>query len=107
MVGAGENRDDLLARIPAHLKDRFIWTGFLDDQATVSALYRLSDVLVLPSDYEPWALVVNEATAAGMAIVASDVVGATPELVRDRMNGRLFPRGSLPALNEALMDVTS
>ena len=45
--------------VAAELRDRVIWTGFLDDQAEVSALYRTSDLLVLPSRYEPWALVVR------------------------------------------------
>src|SRR5262249_22179763 len=82
IVGDGPLREQLKARVTRQ-QSRIIWAGFLDDQATVSALYRVSDVLVLPSDYEPWALVINEAAAAGLAIVASNVVGAAAELVRD------------------------
>jgi glycosyltransferase involved in cell wall biosynthesis len=63
-------------------------------------------VLVHPSDYEPWALVINEAAAAGMAIVSSSVVGAAAELVRDGFNGRVFPPGDLIQLTDCLMDVT-
>jgi len=106
MIGDGPLRDELKARLPVELRTRVTWTGFLDDQATVSALYRLSDVLVLPSDYEPWALVINEAAAAGLAIVSSDVVGASAELVRDGVNGRLFPAGNVRSLTAALRDVT-
>lgn len=106
MVGDGELRDALKARVPAELKDRVIWTGFVDDQATVSAVYKCSDLLVLPSDYEPWALVINEAAAAGMAVIASSVVGAAAELVRDGVNGRLFPPGDQAALTTRLLDVT-
>ena len=73
----------------------------------MAAFYRLSDALVLPSDYEPWALVVNEAAAAGLAIVTSDVVGAAAALVRENRNGRTFPAGNLPALVRCLEDVTS
>ena len=82
------------------------WLGFIDDQDAVSAVYRNCDVLALPSDYEPWALVINEAAAAGLAIVASDAVGAAAELVRDGVNGGIFPSGSLQALTERLMFVT-
>jgi glycosyltransferase involved in cell wall biosynthesis len=73
----------------------------------VSAIYRASDVLALPSDFEPWALVLNEAAAAEMAIVSSDVVGAAAELVRDGFNGRLFPPGNLAKMTDALLDVTA
>lgn len=107
VVGGGPLADDLHGRVPAPLRERVRFTGFLDEPATVGALYRLSDVLVLPSDAEPWALVVNEAAAAGLAVVCSDVVGAGAELVREGVNGRIFPRGDADALAHCLRDVTS
>ncbi|HMB96287.1 MAG TPA: glycosyltransferase family 4 protein [Tepidisphaeraceae bacterium] len=107
IIGDGAQRDFLKQRIPEQLKQRVKWTGFLDDQQTVSALYRGSDALVLPSDYEPWALVINEAVAAGLAIVSSNVVGAAAELVRDGVNGRVFPANNLQALTNSLLDVTA
>ncbi len=107
LVGDGPMRAPLEQQAAPALKDRIIWTGFIQEQGGVTAIYRASDVLVLPSDYEPWALVINEATAAGLSIVSSDVVGAAVELVRDRVNGRLFPRGNLAALIQCLLDVTN
>jgi glycosyltransferase involved in cell wall biosynthesis len=106
IVGDGDLRSVLEAKVPAGLRERVVWTGFLDDQATVNAIYRASDVLVLPSDYEPWALVINEAAAAGMAIVSSNVVGAAAELVRDGVNGRVFRPGDLEGLTKCLLEVT-
>jgi glycosyltransferase involved in cell wall biosynthesis len=106
IIGNGVLRQALQARVPPGLASRVQWTGFLDDQAAVSALYRLSDVLVLPSDFEPWALVILEAVAAGLAIVASNIVGAAVELVRDGENGRIFHRGDLKDLVQCLEDVT-
>ena len=44
---------------------------------------------------------------AGLAIVASSVVGAAAELVKDGINGALFPVGALAALTERLRGVTS
>jgi glycosyltransferase involved in cell wall biosynthesis len=107
IIGDGVLRDELKARVPAALQCRVIWTGFIGDQARISAIYRASDVLVCPSDLEPWAVVINEAAAAGLAIVASSVVGAAAELVKDGINGRLFPAGNLTALTECLRSVTS
>lgn len=107
VIGGGPLRESLEARLPGPLRARVQWTGFIDDQRAVSSLYRASDVLVLPSDYEPWAVVINEAAAAGMAIVASDVVGAAAELVRDGVNGFTFPAGDLGRLTAALRQVTA
>jgi len=106
VVGGGPLRGELEAKIPSQLRGRVIWTGFINEQSTVTAIYRASDVLVLPSDYEPWAVVINEAAAARMAIVSSSVVGAAAELVRDGVNGRLFPPGDRDQLTACLLDVT-
>jgi glycosyltransferase involved in cell wall biosynthesis len=51
--------------------------------------------------------VVNEATAAGLAVVCSAVVGAAAELVVDGVNGRLFTPGDLPQFTDRLRDVTA
>lgn len=106
LIGDGPLRKELEARVPEALKARVRFLGFIGDQGVISALYRGSDVLVLPSDYEPWAVVINEAVAAGLAVVASDVVGAAIELVKDGVNGRVFPAGNLDALSAALREVT-
>jgi len=106
VVGDGPLRSSLQRRAPAALAGRARWLGFVDDQELVSAVYRSCDVLVLPSEYEPWALVVNEAAASGLAIVASDAVGAAAELVRDGVNGAVFPSSDSRALVEKLRMVT-
>ena len=106
IIGDGDLKEELRRRIPENLRGRVTWTGFVGDQKTVSALYRLGHVLVLPSDYEPWALVINEAAAAGLAIISTPVVGAAYELVRDGVNGFLFEPGDLDALTQRLLDVT-
>ncbi|HEY0009142.1 MAG TPA: glycosyltransferase family 4 protein [Tepidisphaeraceae bacterium] len=106
IIGDGPLGEELKTRVPAEWSHRVIWTGFIDDQARVSALYKSADVLVLPSDYEPWALVINEAVASGLAVVASDVVGAAAELVRDGVNGYQFAAGNKADLEQKLLQVT-
>jgi glycosyltransferase involved in cell wall biosynthesis len=106
IVGDGPLAGELKARVPEALRGRVQFTGFVGDQKVVSALYRASHVMVHPSIYEPWALVINEAVAAGLAIVTTDVVGAAAELVRDKVNGRIYRAGDLDALSECLLDAT-
>jgi glycosyltransferase involved in cell wall biosynthesis len=105
IVGDGVLRDNLGQLVPEELRQRVVWTGFLENSELVAA-YHAADVLVLPSDFEPWALVIQEAMAAGLAVVASDVVGAARELVEDKVSGRIFPAGDVEALRQAMLDVT-
>lgn len=106
VAGGGPLLAELQALVPSGLAARVKWLGFLAGQETVSAVYRNCDVLCLPSDYEPWALVINEAAAADLAIVSSDVVGASAELVRDGVNGKLFRSKDLGDATAALRYVT-
>lgn len=106
IVGSGPMESKLRRRLPNQLQHRVTWTGFVASFQQMCALYRFADVLVLPSDFEPWALVVNEAVCAGLALVCSDMVGAAAELLRDRENGRLFRAGDMSSLVDALLDVT-
>jgi glycosyltransferase involved in cell wall biosynthesis/lauroyl/myristoyl acyltransferase len=106
MVGDGPLRASLETSVPPELRERITWTGFLDDDAKVAGIYAKSDILLLPSDYEPWGVVIVEAAAAGLAIVASDVVGAAPELIQPGRNGALFASGNLTSLVAALRETT-
>jgi glycosyltransferase involved in cell wall biosynthesis len=107
MIGEGPLRHEVEAIIPEHLRPRIIWTGFLNNVTELAGLYANCDVLLLPSDHEPWGVVVVEAAAAGLAIIASDKVGANPELVHDGVNGAIFAAGNLRLLREALLTVTA
>ncbi len=106
IAGDGPLRTKLENRVPAALRDRIIFLGFIDNQRLLTAIYKACNILVLPSDYEPWGLVINEAAACGLAIVASDVVGAAHELVHPGVNGMIFPNGDVQKLQDAMLAVT-
>lgn len=106
MLGDGPLRSELQARIPHALSPRVQWLGHVSNPATVAAVQSACDLLVLPSDREPWGMVINEALAASMAVVASSVVGAAVDLVVDGENGRIFARGDANDLKRCLMEAT-
>jgi glycosyltransferase involved in cell wall biosynthesis len=66
--------------------------------------YAAADAFVLPSRSEPWGMVLNEAAAAGLALVATDAVGAAHDLIEPGGNGNGFrvPVDDEAALAEAL-----
>lgn len=66
-----------------------------------------SSCLVLPSIYEPWALVVHEAASAGMAIICTDVVGSSVHLVQDGYNGYIVGVRDAFELAQAMLRYSS
>lgn len=87
------------------------------NQSLMPAIYGMADLFVLPSvgPGETWGLAVNEAMAAGKAILTSDKVGCAVDLVRVGCNGQIFSAGkqdelaasmnSLLASKEALIQM--
>jgi glycosyltransferase involved in cell wall biosynthesis len=78
---------------------RFV--GFVN-QSGLPKTYTASDILVLPSEYEPFGLVVNEAMLCRCPAIVSDRVGARFDLVREGQTGYVFPCGDVDALANAL-----
>lgn len=66
----------------------------------LAALLSQAGAFVLPSRFEAWGVALAEAGAAGLPLIASSEVGAVPELLRDRYNGRIFHGDDPQALAE-------
>ena len=75
--------------------------GHLDGAALANA-YREAHLLIVPSLYEPWGLVVHEGLAHGLPVIVTDQVGAGDDLIESGINGYVVPAGSAPALAEAM-----
>jgi glycosyltransferase involved in cell wall biosynthesis len=77
------------------------------NQTEVGRYFAAADVFVLPSEYETWGLVVNEAMCFGLPVVVTDRVGAGADLVRDGMNGYVVPVGDIEKLAAAIRSLAS
>jgi glycosyltransferase involved in cell wall biosynthesis len=104
IAGTGPLAAQLQEMVPESLRDRVTFAGFLQME-DVRTCYHVSDVLVHPSQFEAWALVINEAVACGLPVIATSVTGAAVELVRHRVNGMLVPPGDVAALSRAMLHV--
>lgn len=60
---------------------------------------------VLPSRFEPWGVVVQEAAASGVPLVLSDAVGSGVHLLRPYLNGFTFPSGSAASLAQRMVQM--
>lgn len=101
IVGRGDDRQQLQIQIDhAGLQDRVRLLGFRED---VHDLMAAADVLVHPAPAEPFGLVLAEAMALGLPVIASDG-GAAPEIVIDGKTGWLFKAGDRHSLADNLSD---
>jgi glycosyltransferase involved in cell wall biosynthesis len=99
VVGDGPLRGELEASTEhLGLNQRVRFLGFRSD---ARALVELLDVLVVPSLSEGAPLVILEAMAAGIPVVAS-AVGGIPDQIRHEREGLLVPPGNSAALGDAL-----
>lgn len=80
--------------------------GFIQPERMAS-VFASAGCLVLPSEFEPWALVVHEATCAGLIVLASERVGAAVHLVQPGYNGFVFAGNDAQALAERLQHVSA
>src|SRR5690606_4192967 len=64
--------------------------------------YALATAFILPSTTEEWGLVINEAMASGLPVIASNRLGCAEDLVADGINGYTFNPDSEEELADAL-----
>ena len=105
MIGDGPLRpllDSLCAELG--IADLVKFTGFLS-APQVSARLAAGVALVLVSAEEQWGLVINEAVAVGLPIIASFEVGARGALACNLVNGFIVESNSAPDIALALLRI--
>lgn len=83
------------------LENRITLAGELDDEALVGA-YREADIFVLPSLYEGYGMVIDEALAAGLPVITTD--GGALASTGKRAGVRQYPAGNVAQLKACIED---
>ena len=65
------------------------FVGFIN-QSLLPKFYSISDLFVLPSNYDAWGLVINEAMSFSKPIITSKNVMSSYDLVKHNINGTIF-----------------
>jgi glycosyltransferase involved in cell wall biosynthesis len=99
LAGDGPAKDDL--QRAARGIERVEWGPFVPNEK-MPELYRSAAGVILPSTFEPWGLVVNEAMAAGLPTLVSEQCGCAPDLAASGETGWTFDAGSVDSLAAAL-----
>lgn len=99
IAGEGSLRKRLEKQVEdTGLQSRFIFTGWRED---IPEILSILDILVLPSLNEAVGMVLIEAQAMGVPVVATNI-GGIPEIVKDKQTGILVPAGSYKDLAQAI-----
>lgn len=100
MIGEGEQKNELMHLVMQKgLTSHICFAGHYEDNELL-AWYNIGQVLILPSRYEPFGCVVNEALLAGVYVLASNEVGAKCLLSEEA--GTIFSLQSIDELTCAL-----
>jgi glycosyltransferase involved in cell wall biosynthesis len=101
-AGEGPLRSSLQAEADAlGVGARVRFLGFAN-QTQLPAIYTSADLMVLPSMYDAFGVVVNEAMLCGCPVAASDHVGAARDLIEHGRTGFVYSCGDIDALAAVL-----
>jgi glycosyltransferase involved in cell wall biosynthesis len=101
IIGGGETKPSLENLVESQgLGERVRFEGVIPPAET-PARVAAAHLLVLPSRWDGWGLVVNEAFSVGVPVIVSDRCGAA-DLVRDGANGYIFRSEDVADLRRCL-----
>lgn len=104
VVGDGECRKDLIDLAKRlGIGGRSYFSGFLNPKTEIPAIYQIASVFTTASEIETQGLVLLEAMASGLPVVAVDAT-CIPEIIKNNINGYLVQPGDVNAMSNKLVE---
>lgn len=100
-LGTGRAKEPLQTLIGKRGIPNVILAGFVEYDE-LPKYYAIADAFILPSKEEVWGLVINEAMACGLPIIANCAVGAVADLVLPPRNGYVMQKCSAEEIQNGL-----
>jgi glycosyltransferase involved in cell wall biosynthesis len=105
IVGDGRERSALMKLGQTlGIADHIHFAGYISMEDGLPEIYRMATVFVMASEVESQGLVLLEAAASGLPLVALDTTTIS-EIVHDQVNGYLVKVGNIPALSMAISKI--
>ncbi|MDE5872442.1 MAG: glycosyltransferase, partial [Lachnospiraceae bacterium] len=99
----GWKMDDFLLKTPQKVKDKILFTGFIDEE-DLPYIYNMADLFVFPSKYEGFGLPPLEAMTCGALVLSSDAEAMVEVLSEGAL---YFSNNNLTDLISKLKDIYS
>jgi glycosyltransferase involved in cell wall biosynthesis len=106
MMGHGELEEKLKNMIPQKYYDQIRFIGF-KEWYELPGIYAVHDLLVVPSRYDGWGLVVVEGLAAGVPVIATNMMGSAIDFIKHGENGWMITAGDSESLCATLKEALS
>lgn len=104
-IGGGDKEIEIKSLIKDYKQIQTTFYGF-QESTKIPQLLTEQDILILPSIYDGWGAVVNEALQAGLYVICSDKCGAK-ELLRNPRCGKVFHSGNIKELANLIEHCTA
>lgn len=92
MVGSGDQKDWIHKMVEDDSNFHLVGQK---NQIGTREFYHAADLLILPSEYETWGLVVNEAFASGLPALVTEDCGVAMDLVESGKTGYVYPTAKI------------
>ena len=108
IIGTGPDEEKLKEYVKKNNMKNVVFTGNIENNQ-LKKYYNESCLVVIPSINEgmgdPWVFVLNEAMYYENPIIATDAVGAAPDMIKD--NGFIVEEKNSTQLKEAMLKILS
>ena len=79
--------------------------GFKNQQE-LKVIYQKSFLLIVPSKYETWGLVINEAMASGLPVICSKNCSSSRDLIINGKTGYVYNLGDIKFLKKIIIELS-
>jgi len=101
LVGDGKQRTALEEYIKQYQLNNVYLVGYIK-YSELPKFYAITDIFVHPAIRGSWKLSINEAAAASLPIITTDLVGSAKDLIKEGSNGFIYHAGDIKELAEKL-----
>jgi glycosyltransferase involved in cell wall biosynthesis len=102
LLGDGPKRAEYERMVSSGLQSSVHFTGHVP-QTDLPEHFAAADIFVFPSRHDGWGVVINEACAAGLPVIATQQTGSAYDLVEDGKSGFVLDRDDVDAFADRML----
>lgn len=106
MIGEGEEKKEYFEYIKKNKLTNIKILGF-KNQRELRGIYRKAFLLIVPSSYETWGLVINEAMASDLPVICTINCSGSRDLIKNGINGFTYNLNDINFLKNTIIRVSA